>query len=662
MWEIRANIRKCAVGGDNINVDLELIEQAKEKLGDENAVIIAKELGLEKFDKHNLKALCCFHSEKTPSFVYNRKIHKFHCFGCSKNADVIDAFMHDGMTYIEAVKKLFSITDTPYSFGEHRVKTKRDYRYPKEVKCENRSKAEAYLSLRKISPQTMDYADVREDNEGNIVFNFYDTNDVLTMVKYRPSRKVNKGENKTWCQKGADTAHILFNMNRINTDAPLIICEGEIDCLSLIECGFYNSVSVPLGAGNTHWVNENWDWLDQFNEIIICADNDEAGMKMQKDVVYRLGSWRTKFVNIPYYIERDGMRVPVKDINEVLYHFGKEKVSELVLGAQDTPVDSVVDFSDITNVDLDDIDGIETGIKDLDRNLMKLFYGTFNIITGVNGSGKSSFLSQLIAQSVEQDKNVFLYSGELPNFQSKNWINYIFAGQRNLDMCRYNDTVFWKVKSEALREINVHYREKIYIYKDDQDHKAASILRSMEENARRYGAKLFIIDNLTSVNLENNDNNKYEKQAEFVNNLIAFAKRFNVTVCLVVHPHKIETMRRLTKMDVQGISAIIDLAHRIISLYRVTEADKKGQPKLKGEGWFKEPVSYDVLCDVLKDRMLGREGATVGLYYDRPSRRFFTSEDDLDMNFSWDKKTYDTPLPYPPPQLKADPEAFGEVA
>ena len=114
----------------------------------------------------------------------------------------------------------------------------------------------------KISPHTIDYADVRQDGEGNAVFNYYDTNDVLTMVKYRPSRKVKKGENKCWCQKGADTTPLLFNMNRINTTVPLLICEGEPDCLSAIEAGFTNAVSVPLGSTNFHWIEENWDFLN----------------------------------------------------------------------------------------------------------------------------------------------------------------------------------------------------------------------------------------------------------------------------------------------------------------------------------------------------------------------------------------------------------------
>ena len=145
--------------------------------------------------------------------------------------------------------------------------------------------------------------------------------------------------------------------------------------------------------------------------------------------------------------------------------------------------------------------------------------------------------------------------------------------------------------------------------------------------------------------------------------LIAFAVKFNIIVLLVVHPHKIDTMRRLTKMDVQGISAIIDLAHRIISLYRVSEKDHKGEQKLNGSGWRVPPIREDVLIDILKDRMLGYEGRSIGVFYDQPSRRFFTSEEDLDRRYAWDKHAHSGPPPYPPKQLQdEEDEIFGTVS
>lgn len=61
-------------------VDIEKIIEAKEILGEEQAHLIAEMLELEDFDANNLKAKCCFHEEDTPSLVYNKKNHSYHCF------------------------------------------------------------------------------------------------------------------------------------------------------------------------------------------------------------------------------------------------------------------------------------------------------------------------------------------------------------------------------------------------------------------------------------------------------------------------------------------------------------------------------------------------------------------------------------------------------
>jgi len=654
-------------------IEKEIIQSAKEKLGDENAHIMADLLNLDGFDESNLKALCPYHEEDTPSFIYNKKKHNFHCFGCQKTVDIIDVYMQSGLTYIQAVAKLFEHTKTPYSFGEHNVKTKSEYRYPKEEPVTDKTKVYNYLSARKISKETVDYADVREDKNGNCVFNFYDTNDVLTMVKYRPARKIDKSKHeiKCWCQKDADTFPLLFNMNRINTAQPLLICEGEIDCLSAIESGYTNTVSVPLGAGNFHWIKENWDWLEQFESIIICSDNDEAGLKMQKECIYRLGSWRTKVVQVPEFHEKpDGTKRKISDLNETLYFYGKEKVLEIIVHAKDSPVDSVVNFSDIKEVDLSEIDGIYTGIKEFDREIMRLYNGTFNILTGVNGSGKSSFLSQLICQAVEQGKDVWEYSKELPNFMTKNWINYIFAGRRHVkEYTTDRGAVYYKVTNDAKSKIDEYYNGHIYIYKDGYPNTIEDIEKSMEASVRKYGSKLFIIDNLTAINFKCNDNDKWGVQVDFVNYLIEFAKKYNVVVVLVIHPKKIETMRRLQKFDVAGLGSIVDLAHRLFSLYRVTPKEKKGIPKQKGNGWLQEPIKYDVILDVLKDRMRGRENLSIGLYYDVPSRRFYTNKEEYNFQYKWDNGEYTNELPYPQEygytdnsNSKETEEIFGKVS
>lgn len=625
---------------------------------------MAQRLGLRDYDTKNMKACCCFHEEDTPSLIYNPKNHTFHCFGCQKTVDLIDVLMLDGLTYIQALQELFRLADIKYAFGEAGVKTNHQYKYPKEVICEDKEQTYRYLGRRRISPRTIDNADVRQDGN-NMVFNYYDTNDVLCMVKYRPARKIDKEakEAKCWCQQGADTMPLLFNMNRVNYDNPLLITEGEIDCLSAIEAGYTNSVSVPLGAGNLHWIEHNLEWLENFDSIIVCADNDEAGMKMQKEASYRLGSWKTKYVEIPSTVTLDnGSEQQVKDLNECLFFKGKEFVLNLILNAKETPIAGVVDYTKIKPIDIQKMEGIRTGIKALDQKLMKLPLGSTTIVSGICGSGKSSFLSQLVCQTLYQDMGVFMYSGELDNAMSKNWIDYIHAGQRHItEHTNVDGAVYYTVDDKAQDDIDKYYEGKFWLYDDSWDHKVSNIMGRMKECVRKFGTKLVIIDNLTSLNLECNDFNKLSKQNEFIQDLIQFAKIYNVAVILVVHPHKIETVRRLTLMDIQGISAVIDLAHRIISLYRVQQKDKDGEKNKRGDGWQVEPVKYDVLCDILKDRYRSSTGQTVGLFYDIPSRRFFTDESDLDFKYAWDNEEYSNPLPYPPQQLIDETEeVYGE--
>lgn len=646
-----------------MQIDREAILQAKEKLGDRNAQIIVEELRITDFDEKNMKCCCPFHQEDHASFIYNKKAFNFRCFGsCGRSYDILDVFMYKGATYAEACKKLFELAEMPYSFGELGVKTKRHYRYPHEVPCTDKSKVYAYFEQRKISRETLDALDVRQDSEGNAVFNYYDTNDVLTMVKYKPSHKVQHGQAKCWCQQNSDTAPLLFNMNRINVNSPLLICEGEPDCLSAIEAGFKNAVSVPLGSSNLHWIDENLEWLDQFESIIICADNDDAGVKMQKECVPRLGSWRTKVVDIPAIPIGNTGRV-TKDLNEILYVCGKDKVLELILDAKDSPVPSVADLSDVEPTEYEDVDGVTTGLKAIDDELMRLFFGTLTIVSGQPGSGKSSLLTQLACNSLDNDIGTWLFSGELPNGVEKSWFNYIFAGPRNItDAISRRGNPYKKISTTTLAEINKTYKGRWHIYRDDYDNVLDKLIASMTDTVRKYGARCLILDNFMCIDTETSEE-ELRSQTDTIKKLIEFAKKYQVAVILVCHPRKMDAGTNVGIYDIAGTSNIVNLAHRTIGLRRVTDAERENAAKYSEKR--RQLLKYDVIVTIVKDRMFGRQNIDVGLYYDPASRRFFGDMDEYDRRFSWDKKEYKEPLPLPPQLLAeeraSEDEAFGAV-
>lgn len=648
-------------------IDKEKIKKAKEKLGVEAADIIAEILHLEQYDQINHKALCCFHEEDTPSMVWNPKANSYKCFGCGRNTDILDAYMATGKSFAESVQLLFEKAGIKYSFGELGVHTKQSYYYPKPKYADNTDVAVSYWSKRGISKDVFAHLNMQQDKQGNTLFQYFDTNDVLTMVKVRPSRKVQHGETKVWCLKDEHgnpygTSPILFNMNRINTDAPLLITCGEGDCAAAIQSGFTNAVSIPLGDQNTAWIDECYDWLEQFDEIIICPDNDESGNKFAKNVVPRLGSWRCKIAEVPEYFEKpDGTKVVVKDLNECLIRFGPEKVFDVIVNAKESPLASIVDFSDIEDIDMSSIDGIYTGINGIDKEIMRLFFGTLTILSGLAGAGKTSFLYQICGECLDQGYDAWVFSRELPSYMSKNWMNFILAGRRNLSQYSdQNGTVYYKVKPEAKKEISDYYRKRLFFYRDDQPNDVEAIKTSMVDSARKYGTKLFVLDNLTTINLGGDYNGQNTKQTEFVSWLIQFSMQYSVATILVCHPRKSIIGNDAVDMhDVAGSANIVNLAHRAIGLKRVTRREREGVRRKNGNGWEQPPIKFDVVLNVFKDRMRGRKGFEYGLYYDPASRRFFSNPEEFEHNYKWDKTKYSDHLPYP--IHDDEEEVFGET-
>ena len=632
-------------------VPVEKIELAK-KIYDGKAIEeIVDYFGLD-YNERTKAASCPFHEDKTPSFIWNDKSNCFHCFGCSKNFGILDLYMEQGFTYLEAVQKLFEKTEIEYSFGEKGIASKPSYVYPKREENNDMTKVIEYWGKRGISEKTLRYADIQADKFGNTVFNYYNDSDVLMNVKYRPSHKIQKGEAKCWFQKGTSFSPILFNMNKCVPSKPLYIQEGEGDCLSVIEAGYTNVVSVPNGSQNMQWIEENWDWLDQFPKIIIWSDNDEPGKKMRKEAIHRLGSWRTYYIEITDHVPDEyAEKHPqlkgklIKDANELLFYYGKEKVISYLNNPLELPVENVSDLSKAEDFDINNAEGLYTGIKDLDNQIYKIVFGTVNIVTGQSGSGKSVFVNQIaICQALQQGYDVFVFSGELPTPHLKNWVETNMIGRENITM---ENGHIRHLNAEARNKMRQWYSGRVMVYDDGYDTTAKALLIKMEEMARKFGTKVFLIDNLMMVDLECSEEGRLQAEKNFIKELIYFAKKFNVLVFLVAHPRKLNGDIRITKEDIAGSSNIVNLAHTVFSVHRYTKQEKEGEEKPNGEYFRgKEPKEYDTVVEVLKNRITGLL-PECEMYFDYNSYRFYRTPEELWMRYKWNTDTSHLPTTDP---------------
>lgn len=601
-------------------IDNEKIEQAKCLLGDRSADIIADVLQVENYDPRNRKGCCPFHDEKTPSFIFNPKNNKFHCFGCNKTVDIIDAFIEGKhLTFNQAAEQLFELVNMEVPMPEVGLRSEgADYIYPTLSEGDMKPAYE-YLAKRGISKETVDYAGIKCDSQGIMEFPFYSFGDVLTMVKCRPARKVDKKEGaKCWVKKGTSSSPLLFNANKINVNAPLIITEGCIDCLAVIECGYYNVVSVPLGSQNLHWIETNLDWLDQFQDIILCGDADEAGKKMNIEAASRLGVDRCRFFNHPTYKDHGKLK-QINDINECLFRLGKEETRKCIEEAINAPNPRVIDFANIKSVDWSQVDGISFGIKELDKQLFKMYRSSLTLIFAKPSAGKTSYVNQIIASAIDDGRRVFLYTDELSEEMFKNWFNFTVAGRRHIQsFVSKEGSPYYKVSPKAEVEISEYYHDRLFLYRDTESSNIDSLLSCIKEEIRRKGTSVIVLDNLMTIDIDSKAS-ELEQQKMIMKKLAKLAKDFNVVVILVAHAKK--TKEELGMDDASGTFAIANLSGRMLSMERNMNLNDN---------------SYDVMIRIIKDRFGSKNGVKVPVRFDFPSRRFYTTEEELSHRYSWD--------------------------
>jgi len=279
------------------------------------------------------------------------------------------------------------------------------------------------------------------------------------------------------------------------------------------------------------------------------------------------------------------------------------------------------------------------------------------VINVTGNSGKTSFLYQLVCNALEQGRSTWIFSRELPDFMSKSWLNYLLAGPRNVtESISNNGATYYRVIDSAKEKINGCYKGQWFVYKNDWPNDVDTIKESMEASARKYGSKLFILDNLMTINLHASEDNRYDKQTELTNWLIQFSSQFNVCVILVTHPKKMRTDinsdSNVDLYDIGGSSNLVNLAHRTIALRRVSKKEKE-----TGTSKF---APYSCVVSVAKDRMRGRAGYELGMFYDEASRRFFTNYNEFDKKYRWDTNNYSTRIRYPVDEFNE--EVFGRIA
>ena len=474
----------------------------------------------------------------------------------------------------------------------------REFIRPKSTVTPAQKKVNDYLTKRGFSKETWERRGVGEV-EGNIAFPYLEGGQVVLMKFRKPEKYTGQGQ-KAWREKGGKA--VFWGMDNCNPGLPLVITEGEFDALALDECGVGNVVSVPSGAEDLTCIDNCWDWVNQFKQVIIWPDNDEPGQEMCRKLIARLGAWRCLVVKSPH-----------KDANESLYRAGKDATKAAVYSADYVPIAGLVRLVDVAAYDPTKEKRALSTVNKINEVMGGYAMGQLSVWTGINGSGKSTFLGQELLYSIKQGFPVMAYSGELPAAVFRYIVELQAAGPDGLETATdAAGRTTYRATYELQKQIRQWYSSSFYLLDSFGAVTADNLIEVFEYAARRHDCQVFLVDNLMTTSFAGGESEFYRKQSETVGKLKEFAHRYNVHIHLVAHPRKAEG--KLTKFDVAGTGDIVNRCDNLFSLYRCSMQELMEQ-------------QCAAKVTVLKNRYSGRQDTEINLQFEPNCRRYWRADD-----------------------------------
>lgn len=294
-------------------------------------------------------------------------------------------------------------------------------------------------------------------------------------------------------------------------------------------------------------------------------------------------------------------------------------------------------LSAIKKINVSELERVETGVKELDRDIMGLFMSEVTILSGSNASGKSSFINTLCLKVVNQNCKAALWSGELRADVLKSWIQ--MAACRRFQLIGPDRWGRYSVPDNIGAMIDGWLDGKFYLYNNEYGTKWEQVYHDMAE-LQKHDVKFFVLDNLMSLDIDL-DGDKNDKQKKVIEDLKSFAKSNMVHIMLVAHPRKSPGRGMnsfVRKDDIAGSSDLMNLADDIFIIHRNNNDFKRAVKEYFGKNTEigSESDAHGNYIESAKNRMFGVCDRMYGLFYEPETRRFKNSLDE-DFVYGWDK-------------------------
>lgn len=332
----------------------------------------------------NLFGLCPFHNEKTPSFSVAPDKQIYHCFGCKKGGSVINFIMEiEGLSFPEAVAFLAKRANLPLPAEEEQTGADRMRRrvlelnrtaarwYYEQLQQLQGAAVQSYLDRRQIrkniavrfgmgaslnewdalthamrakgySKEELLAAGLAAAGKNGGIYDKFRNRLMLPVIDSRGdvvgfgSRVIDNSSPKymnTTETVAFSKRRVLYGLNLAKkTKRPnIILCEGNLDVVTLHQAGFDNAVA-SMGTALTQ---EQVRLLSRFTkELVLCYDNDKAGQLATDRALELLRNteFKVKVLRLPQRLV-DGNYVK-QDADDFIKYQGRDAFENLLSGSE----------------------------------------------------------------------------------------------------------------------------------------------------------------------------------------------------------------------------------------------------------------------------------------------------------------------------------------
>lgn len=416
--------------------------------------------------------------------------------------------------------------------------------------------------------------------------------------------KVRTVEGKQFYATGTMQGASLFGQQAWSEGGKYItITEGEADALAVAEmfdCKF-PVVSLKTGAsGAVKDIKENLDWLETFDNIVICFDNDEAGQKASKEVLDLFTPNKAKNVVLSLKDAGDMLKAgKVREFTQEWWNAKQYRPDGIVTGA---------DTWDIL-VSQDNVSSIEypwKGLNDFTKGFRKKELVT---ITSGSGMGKSQMTRELthyLLRNTEDRIGILALEEDI----SKTTLG-IMSVEANkplhLDpnITQEEKRKYWEATMGDDRFVMLDH------WGSTQEDNLLGRIRYM---AKGLDCKWIILDHLSIVVSDQESPDERKAIDSIMTKLRSLVQETGVGLFLVSHLKRPqgtkghEEGQQVSLADLRGSASIAQLSDMVIGLERNQQAED-------------ETVRNTTTVRVLKNRFVGLTGACCWLHYDHNTGR-----------------------------------------